>query len=145
MSSNAMSVSVSEAARLAGVARSSLYKHWIQKGKLTVTKDARGKVCIDMSELLRVFPDLGSGNSKNKRTEDAGLPAMASAVVAAETAQLQAEVMALREQVKLQMQLIEAKDQNLLDLRQSLKLLEFRQEAAPPAEEGKGKKRKLLK
>jgi len=51
-------VSVSEAARLAGVARSTFYRSYISTGKVSIERDATGKPVIDTSELLRVFQDL---------------------------------------------------------------------------------------
>jgi len=49
------SVSISEAARLTGKARSTLHKY-IKQGRLSVTTDAAtGSKTIDTSELIRVF------------------------------------------------------------------------------------------
>lgn len=49
-------VTISEAARLAGISRTQLYRGFINKGKLSVIKE-NDKVAIDVSELLRVFPN----------------------------------------------------------------------------------------
>ena len=51
-------VSISEAARLAGIARSNFYTTYIKKGRISVSVDGKGKKFIDTSELLRVFPDI---------------------------------------------------------------------------------------
>lgn len=51
-------VSISEAARLAGISRSNFYKNYIRQGKLTVTKDHQGHPQIDTSEIMRVFGGL---------------------------------------------------------------------------------------
>ena len=51
-------VSISEAARLAGISRQHLYKKWISPGLLTVEKDGEAPPLIDTSELLRVFGEL---------------------------------------------------------------------------------------
>ncbi len=48
-------VSISAAAKLAGVSRSTLYRSYIDKGKISLSKDQRDNPCIDTSELLRVF------------------------------------------------------------------------------------------
>ena len=48
-------VSISEAARLAGISRSNFYKNYIRHGKLTVTKDHQGRPQIDTAEIIRVF------------------------------------------------------------------------------------------
>jgi len=49
-------VTISEAARLAGISRTQLYRGFINKGKLSVIKE-NDKVAIDVSELLRIFPN----------------------------------------------------------------------------------------
>ena len=51
-------VSISEAARLAGISRSNFYKNYIRHGKLSVTKDHQGRPQIDTAELIRVFGGL---------------------------------------------------------------------------------------
>lgn len=51
-------VSISQAAKLAGVSRSSLYKTYLNKGAISVSKDSSGKKYIETSELLRVFGTL---------------------------------------------------------------------------------------
>lgn len=51
-------VSISKAAKLAGVSRTALYKSYINKGLVSVSRDEAGKKCIDTSEILRVFGQL---------------------------------------------------------------------------------------
>jgi len=51
-------VSISEAARLAGISRSNFYKNYIRQGKLSVTKDHQGRPQIDIAEIIRVFGGL---------------------------------------------------------------------------------------
>lgn len=60
-------VSISEAARLAGISRGSFYKSYIKKGAISVSSDSAGKKFIDTSELLRVFGEL-----KGDRSEQVG-------------------------------------------------------------------------
>ena len=48
-------VSISKAAKLAGVSRATLYKTYINKGRISVSSDPDGKKYIDTSEILRVF------------------------------------------------------------------------------------------
>ena len=57
-------VSISEAARLVGINRSNLYSSYINQGKLSLSRDAKGKPKVDTSELLRVF-----GSFKQAATE----------------------------------------------------------------------------
>ena len=56
-------VSISQAAKLAGVSRSSLYKTYLNKGAISVSKDSSGKKYIETSELLRVFGTLQGDTS----------------------------------------------------------------------------------
>lgn len=67
-------VSISEAARLAGTARSNLYKSYIETGILSITKDSKGKPKVDTSELLRVFGELKTvqDNSTPQDTQQDG-------------------------------------------------------------------------
>jgi hypothetical protein len=54
-------VNISEAARLAGVSRQTLYKRYITPGVLSVVKDREAPV-IDVAELIRVFGELKGPN-----------------------------------------------------------------------------------
>ncbi len=49
-------VSLSEAARLAGISRSTLYER-IKKGELSTIRNHHGKPMVQISELIRVFGD----------------------------------------------------------------------------------------
>ncbi len=51
-------VTVSEAARLVGLARQNLYKNYINEGKISVDRDHLGNPKIDTSELIRVFGEI---------------------------------------------------------------------------------------
>ena len=51
-------VTVSEAARLVGLARQNLYKNYINQGKISVDRDHLGNPKIDTSELIRVFGEM---------------------------------------------------------------------------------------
>jgi len=51
-------VTVTEAARLAGIARQHLYRAYINTGKLSVDKDFNGRPVVDTAELLRVFGEI---------------------------------------------------------------------------------------
>lgn len=50
-------VTVTEAAKLAGISRQHLYRSFINTGKISISKEI-DKVYIEFSELLRVFPDI---------------------------------------------------------------------------------------
>ena len=51
-------VNISEAATLAGISRSHLYKKYIETGEISVNRDAQGNPRIDITEIQRVFGEL---------------------------------------------------------------------------------------
>ncbi len=89
-------VSISEAARLAGISRGSLYKSYLKKGVISVSSDSSGKKFIDTSELLRVFGEL-EGNS-SEQPDDAQESTSEQFREQVETAK-DIEIKMLREQV----------------------------------------------
>ena len=60
-------VSISKAAKLANISRTALYKTYINKGLISVSKDDKNKKTIDTAEILRVFGEL-KVDSKNLST-----------------------------------------------------------------------------
>ncbi len=65
-------VTVTHAARLAGISRQYLYKAYIKTGKVSVERDSKGSPLIETSELLRVFGVLG-GEWMNTPVDDESL------------------------------------------------------------------------
>ncbi len=64
-------VTVTEAARLVGIARQHLYRAYITNGKISVDRDFNGRPMIDTSELLRVFGELKeTPNGDNERLSE---------------------------------------------------------------------------
>jgi DNA-binding NtrC family response regulator len=116
-------VSVSQAARLAGISRQHLYRKYIKPGEISVQRDGKGDPVIDTSELLRVFGRLvgdnpGGDNGLQEETlektiGDNGL-----------LAELQARLQVLEVENRLLRERLEDKDRNLEDMRQALRLLE---------------------
>lgn len=51
-------VNITQAAKLAGLSRSHFQKNYVKTGKITVSRDDRGRPQIDTAELLRVFGKL---------------------------------------------------------------------------------------
>lgn len=96
-------VTVTEAARLAGISRQHLYAKYINPGVLSVGKDESDKPWIDTAELLRVFNGKLPG-PKGLSTPDVSSDTSALRDITREndikTAALQVEVTALREQLK---------------------------------------------
>lgn len=50
-----MKLSISQAAKLAGVSRSHFYKSYLKNNRISVERDYSGKKVIDKSEIMRVF------------------------------------------------------------------------------------------
>lgn len=67
-------VNVSEAARLAGISRSHLYRHYLKQGKLSLSKNELGQSAIETSELLRVFGTLQGNCSQTTGGDKSALP-----------------------------------------------------------------------
>lgn len=117
-------VSISEAARLTGKSRKTIQRY-VADGRISMSQRDAGRGGIDISELVRVFgalshPVPAASHASESHPDAAGVPPDVAALLAtlrAEKATLQAENSVLRSQV-------EAKDANLADLRQSLRLLE---------------------
>ena len=110
-------VSISEAARLTGKSRKTIQRY-VADGRISMSQHVAGRNGIDISELIRVFGQLSQLDpALSHATESQSDAPHVAPDVAATLAQLQAENALLKAQ-------IEAKDANLADLRQSLRLLE---------------------
>lgn len=117
-------VSVPEAARLIKRDRKVLYRDYIATGKLSASKNARGRMQIDLSELIRVF---GSAAIAIDVTENSvTMPQTETVNVAKKTAP--GELEKLRVEVAELRARLEEKDANLADLRQAMKLLEHKKD-----------------
>lgn len=111
-------VSISEAARLTGKSRKTIQRY-VADGRISMSQHVAGRSGIDTAELVRVFGELSRpAPALSHATESQADASNVSLDVAATLAQLQAENALLKAQ-------IEAKDANLADLRQSLRLLEY--------------------
>jgi hypothetical protein len=116
-------VSLTEAARLAGVSRKTVQRR-VQDGVLSVSQSVHGDKTVEISELIRVF---------------GALPGQAVQAVQGTMSQpvrdivhdmevrirgLEAELAARNAQIEAKDQVIQAQQENLADVRQALKLLE---------------------
>jgi hypothetical protein len=81
-------VTVTEAARLAGLGRQQLYRGYISTGKISVERDHNGRPRIDTAEILRVFGEIrgipeatqnGHAENGEKRHMDGELQAILEA------------------------------------------------------------------
>lgn len=81
-------VTVTEAAKLAGLGRQQLYRGYISTGKISVERDHQGRPQIDTAEILRVFGEMkgtpeatenGHDEKEERRHSDSGLEAIIEA------------------------------------------------------------------
>ena len=122
-------VSISEAARLTGKARSTLHKY-IKQGKLSTTTDQNtGNKSIETSELIRVF-----GKISNSSTTDSDSVTHVS--------KLQQETPNTTQSLQIKLQLLEQENahlkaekellsKNLDDIRQAMLLIESKLPTSP--------------
>ena len=117
-------VSISEAARLAGISRSNFYKNYIRQGKLSVTKDHQGRPQIDIAEIIRVFGRLRDDSNPMcpEIQEDTGSEYSSDTMLAA----LNRSLMAQLEDAKEREQWYR---QQIGELTNSIKLLEHQRPA----------------
>ncbi len=126
-------VTISEAARLVGLARQNLYKNYINEGKISVERDSLGNPKIDTSELIRVFGEIRMtrdvsseqhGMTSRNDNEDSGLLAAIQAkdeVIAALRQQIEA---ALEREKKAESREIWLRQQ-LEDAQKQIKLITY--------------------
>lgn len=116
-------VSVSEAARLVGRNRTVIYRDYIDTGRLSATKDAKGRIKIDTSELIRVF---GSISSETNMTEEnvSMLQSETQNATAIELEKLRQEVAILKEKLASKEEIISEKEKHLEDVFRMVALLE---------------------
>jgi hypothetical protein len=109
-------VSVAKAASLVNRDRKVLYRDYIATGRLTVTRNGRGHMQVDTSELLRVFGAFDVETSSHDIAPQKETPED----VKLELEKLRNENASLRDKVETQAA-------NLADLRQAMNMLEHKQ------------------
>lgn len=127
-------VSVSEAARLAGISRTNFYKSYVKTGKLTVERDEDGKPTVDTSEILRVFGRLQDISNDTEQNEQKVTPENTPNL-----SSLEAELKAVRELLSIKdEQLSDAKEREawmrkqIEELTTAVRLIEDKREQQPP-------------
>ena len=127
-------VSISKAAKLAGVNRSNFYTSYLNQGKISVVRDERNRPCVDTSELLRVFGSLkaeGLGIQQDttpsytlgQNTTDSGLYPLVE--------QLKQQLAEAKQREQQALEREQFYQQQLKDLTQTIKLLEYKPEPPP--------------
>lgn len=126
-----MIVSISEAARLAGRSRQSLYD-MRDRGELSMTTDpVNGRSGIDMAELCRVFPRIKPDTAGRQVVESFGHD-LTTGNDSAMTAALQAQIEALKQVIEAKDAVIAEKDARLLMLTDQRQTPDFVMTKSPP-------------
>ena len=91
-------LTISDAIKQSGVARSTFYRKYVKQGLISVS-EYDGKKYIDSSELVRVFPGLKSETPSNTKSNNMGQPneTLSNSVEHHENTRLKAEIKLLRE------------------------------------------------
>jgi hypothetical protein len=111
-------VNITQAAKLAGITRQYLHKHYIKLGKISVGQDAKGNPQIDTSEILRVF-----GQLHGDVNDDVNSLQQITPKNAIDINDFTVEVQLLRQQVAHQKLLLDEKDKRLADYAQMFNLI----------------------
>lgn len=114
-------VSITEAARLVRKSRSTLYKTYIETGKLSVGQDsATGRPVVDTSELIRVFGAIytthATGHATDTKTHNATHDATPNATPPRDMA------------IDLLRQLVKSKEDQLAQAKEQLRAAQEREE-----------------
>lgn len=136
-------VSISEAARLAGISRSHFYKNYIKQGLISTTRTHQGQPQIDISELLRVFGQIQQNTHLYSKiqVEDTSKIQVKTVKTQVNTpemqeqihiATLESELKLLREQLAKADEREQFYQQQLKELTQTIKLLEYKPEPLTP-------------
>ncbi|MBS7835249.1 hypothetical protein J7620_09840 [Wohlfahrtiimonas chitiniclastica] len=119
-------VSISEAAKITGKARSTI-QSYIKTGKLSKTTDSHtGLVGIDTSELIRCFGQLITtpiGHAANKQISQQTTPNTTSVA----TDEI-SKITVLEKEIELLKKIIEEKDEHNKSLKQAMALLEYKEQ-----------------
>ncbi|RBL98384.1 hypothetical protein C3R74_13835 [Acidithiobacillus ferridurans] len=114
-------VTVSEAARLVGLARQNLYKNYINEGKISVDRDHLGNPKIDTSELIRVFGEIRmTHNVSSEEQRETGENAISDSELRAVSQAKDQVIAALRLQIEVAMEREKKAEDRELWLRQQL-------------------------
>lgn len=122
-------VSITQAAKLAGISRASLYKSYLEKGAISVSKDSSGKKYIDTAELLRVFGEL-KGDSIGVTVDNSPIDKNSQQLTAKKTVDNLSAVALSTENELLRQQLLDAREreqfyqEQIKELTSTVKLLD---------------------
>jgi hypothetical protein len=135
-------LTLTEASRATGVARSTLYGY-IQRGKLNVTSHPRGGRGVDTVELEQVFGPLKQTEApQNTSVERAKTTKKTGTTKKARTVKKKVDVSQKRDEaVELLHQQVKLLEQELANVKERLEVLEQRSLKPPKGKRRKGKKK----
>lgn len=127
-------LSLAEVAKRTGMARSSIYR-LIDEGKISATLDPRGRKCIELTELLRVFGTVQNETEEEEDNKYRSNNSIRTSRIPTETGQdnfsaLIQEVEKLRSELRIQSKDIEIKDRELTLMRDRVNDLKATNEQA---------------
>lgn len=121
-------VSISEAARLAGKSRTTLHR-LIKTGELSVSTGDRNTKMIDISELVRVFPDL------KLSTAEQPIEQVYEQRVTGDATGREHENDRLKQEVEHLKTLVSSQQSHIDSLKQAMLLIEHKQQSEIPRQE----------
>lgn len=113
-------VSISEAARLAGKSRTTLHR-LIKTGELSVSAGDRNSKMIDISELVRVFPDLSVNTGEHHNEQ------VIEQLVTGGVTGLEQDNLRLIQEVEHLKTLVSSQQSHIESLKQAMLLIEHKQ------------------
>jgi len=111
-------VPVSEAAKLVSRSPKTLHR-LIKEGKISATVDSAGQRQVETSELIRFFGEIGQGDTKDSRTTGS----TSQSETPNETVSAAVRLAVLEAELRHAKELLSAKDEQIADLRMSIRLL----------------------
>lgn len=110
---------ISEVSKLTGKSRTTIHRY-IRTGKLSTVHNEQGAKKVDLSELLRVFPDI-----RIEQTEQSKSVQSEQSVTVNDTV---SDVTLLKQKIEHLEQMLLSKDEHIETLKKSLNLLEHKKE-----------------
>lgn len=120
-------VTPTEALKLVKRSKAALYKD-VKTGKVSATKGEDGKTLFDTSELARVYGSLKNPSEKS------------AADIQKNTVEDEQRLGAMQREITLLRELMQEKDAHIATLKDSLRLLEYRQQTESQAVQSETKK-----
>jgi len=121
-------VSISEAARLAGKSRTTLHR-LINTGELSVSTGERNAKMVDISELVRIFPDL------KLRAAEQSIDQVNAQRVTGDVTGREHENERLKQEIEHLKTLLSSQQSHIDSLKQAMLLIEHKQQSEIPHQE----------